>query len=348
MANQDPRRIVLFAIGATAAAVLLLWTLYLVREQLLLVYVSGLFATGLAPLVRMIERQRLLRIGKRHLPRLAAILVIYVTVLALAAAVVAAMLPPLIEQGQQLWTDLPSKIDQLQQQLITWGVLPKTVTLGEFIQRAPTAGGTNAVTTILLALWSVAGGLFGFVSILLLTFYMLVESQAMFDVFLRLFDRRQRERVKELSARVSLKVSAWLGGQMFLGLIIGITSAIGLALLGVPYFYVLAVICGIGEMIPMVGPLVAAVPAIAVALTVSPGLALAVAAFFMAQQALENNLLVPKVLGKQVGLSAVTVIIALAIGTELLGIVGALLAVPTAGILQVLIEEVMLREDVAG
>lgn len=327
---------------------LLLWTLYLVREQLLLVYVSGLFATGLAPLVRMIERQRLLRLGRRHLPRVAAILVIYATVLGLAVSLVAATLPSLIEQGQQLWTDLPLKADQLQHQLVAWGVLPKTVTLGEFIQRGPAAGGTDAVTTILLALWSVAGGLFGFVSILLLTFYMLVESQAMFEVFLHLFEPHQREHVKDLSARVSLKVSAWLGGQMFLGLIIGITSAVGLAVLGVPYFYVLAVISGIGEMIPMVGPLISAVPAIAVALTVSPSLALAVAVFFMAQQALENNFLVPKVLGKQVGLSAVTVIVALAIGTELLGVVGALLAVPTAGILQVLVEEAMLHEVVAA
>jgi len=327
---------------------LLLWTLYLVREQLLLVYVSGLFATGLAPLVRMIERQRLLPIGKHRLPRAVAILVIYGTVLALIAAVVAAVLPPLIEQGQQLWTDLPKTIDLLQHQLIAWGVLPKTVTLREFLQQAPASGGADAVTTILLALWGFAGGLFGLVSILLLTFYMLVESQGIFEVFVRLFAPGERERVRDLSARVSIKVSAWLGGQALLGLIIGITSAIGLAVLGVPYYYVLAVICGIGEMIPMVGPLISAVPAVAVALTVSPSLALAVAVFFMVQQGLENNFLVPKVLGKQVGLSAVSVIIALAIGTELLGIVGALLAVPTAGILQVLLEEMVSREGYPG
>ena len=113
-------------------------------------------------------------------------------------------------------------------------------------------------------------------------------------------------------------------------------------MLGVPYFFVLAVICGIGEMIPMVGPLLSAIPAVAVAFTVSPGLALAVAVFFFLQQALENNVLVPRVMGQQVGLSAVTVIIALSIGSELLGLVGALLAVPTAAIIQVLVEELLL------
>jgi predicted PurR-regulated permease PerM len=345
---QDARRIVLFAITATAGAVFLLWVLYLVRDQLLLVYVSGLFATGLAPLVRLIERQRFLPIGKRRLPRVAAILVIYGLVIGLIAAVFAAALPPLVEQGQQLWVDAPDKIEALQRQLITWGVLPKTVTLNDLLERAPAAGGADIVTRILLALWSFAGGLFGFVSILLLTLYLLVESQGIFDLFIRLFKPEDRARATVVAERVAMKVSAWLSGQLLLGLIIGVTTAIGLASLGVPYFFVLAVICGIGEMIPMVGPLLSALPAIAVALTVSPSLAIGVAVFFMAQQALENNVLVPKVLGKQVGLSAVSVIIALAIGSELLGLVGALLAVPTTAILQVLVEELVLREEHAG
>jgi predicted PurR-regulated permease PerM len=180
------------------------------------------------------------------------------------------------------------------------------------------------------------------VSILLLTFYLLVEWQGILDLFVRLFPSEHRERIAAVSGRVAVKISAWLGGQMLLGLIIGVTSAVGLALLGVPYFFVLATIAGIGEMIPMVGPLLSAIPAVAVALTVSPGLALAVAVFFMVQQAIENNVLVPKVMGQQVGLSAVAVIVALTIGTELLGIVGALLAVPTAAIVQVLVEELFL------
>jgi len=112
----------------------------------------------------------------------------------------------------------------------------------------------------------------------------------------------------------------------------------------VPYFVVLAVVAGIGEMIPMIGPLLSAIPAVAVAFTVSPGLGLAVAIFFFVQQLLENNVLVPKVMSQQVGLSAVTVIASLVIGSALLGFVGALLAVPTAAILQVLFEELVLAD----
>jgi predicted PurR-regulated permease PerM len=150
--------------------------------------------------------------------------------------------------------------------------------------------------------------------------------------------------VGEVSQLVAIKVSAWLGGQMLLGLIIGVTTAITYAIMGVPYFFVLAVIAGIGEMIPMVGPLLSAIPAVLVALTVSPALGLGVAVFCLVVQVIENNVLVPKVMGQQVGLSAVTVIIALAIGTELLGFVGALLAVPTAAVVQVLFEELYLAE----
>ncbi len=325
---------------------MLVWALYLVRNQLLLIYVSALFATGLAPLVRIIERQRLLRIGKRHLPRPAAILVIYATVIGLIAALGTAIFPPLVKQGRQLWTDLPSRLDLLQQKLVQWGLISPGTSYKELLQQAP-AGGGDAVTTVLVALWGIVGGLFGFVGILLLTFYLLVDSQDVFAVFVRLFPSAQRKRVSEVSERVAVKISAWLGGQMLLGLIIGVTSGIGLALMGVPYFFVLAVISGIGEMIPMVGPLLSAIPAVAVAFTVSPGLALGVAIFFLVQQLLENNVLVPKVMSQQVGLSAVTVIVSLVIGTELLGLVGALLAVPTAAIVQVLFEELVLREKKA-
>jgi len=132
---------------------------------------------------------------------------------------------------------------------------------------------------------------------------------------------------------------------LLLSLVIGLTSALGLWAMGVPYFYVLALISAVGEMIPMVGPILAAIPAILVAATVSPGLAIGVAVFFIAQQQLENTILVPKLMGRQVGLSAVSVIVALGIGSQLLGVVGAILSVPTAAILQVLFEELVARDD---
>ena len=341
--RSDPRSLIRYAFVCLAVTLISLWALYLIRSPLLVVYVSALFATGLAPLVRMIERQHVLPIGNKRLPRTAAILVIYASVIGTIVGIGAAVIPPLVRQSQELYTNLPKYLDMLQLRLVSWGLIAPDASYKELLAKAP-AGSGDVVTAVLAALWGFVGGIFGLVSILLLTFYLLVESRSVFSVFIQLFPRDERGRVAQVSELVAIKVSAWLGGQMLLGLIIGVTTAIAYAIMGVPYFFVLAVIAGIGEMIPMVGPLLSAIPAVAVALTVSPGLGLAVAVFCLVVQMIENNVLVPKVMGQQVGLNAVTVIIALTIGTELLGFVGALLAVPTAAVIQVLFEELYLAE----
>lgn len=341
--SSDPRNLIRYAALCVAILIVLLWTLYLVRGPLLLIYVSALFATGLAPLVRIIERQRVVALSRRRVPRAAAILVIYATVLGSLAGLAAAVIPPMVQQSQQFWKELPTYMDSAQQKLASWGLISPDASFKDLLQQAP-AGSGDAVTVVLATLFGFVGGIFGIISILLLTFYLLVDSQRVFAVFVRLFPRRDRHRVSEISELVAVKISAWLGGQMLLGLIIGTMTAIGYFFMGVPYFFVLAVIAGIGEMIPMVGPLLSAVPAVAVALTVSPGLALGVAGYCWGLQLLENNVLVPKVMGETVGLSAVTVIASLLIGSELLGFVGALLAVPTAAIIQVLFEELYLAD----
>jgi predicted PurR-regulated permease PerM len=341
--SSDPRSLIRYGCIAVAITVILMWALYLVRGPLLIIYVSALFATGLAPLVRVIERQRIVALSRKRLPRAAAILVIYGTVIGSLVGLGAAVIPPMVQQSQEFWKRLPDYMDQAQQRLASWGLIAPDASFKELLQQAP-AGGGDAVNVVMGALWGFVGGIFGIITILLLTFYMLVDSQRVFELFVRFFPKRDRNKVSDISELAAVKISAWLGGQMLLGLIIGTISAIGFAVMGVPYFFVLAVIAAIGEMIPMVGPLLSAIPAVLVALTVSPGLALGVAGFCWGVQLIENNVLVPKVMGETVGLSAVTVIASLIIGSELLGFVGALLAVPTAAIIQVLIEELYLAE----
>ena len=341
--SSDPRSLIRYACAAVAVTAILLWTVYLIRGPLLLIYVSALFATGLAPLVRIIERQRIVALSKRRLPRAAAILVIYASVIGLIAGIGAAVVPPMVRQSQEFWKHLPDYMDQAQLKLASWGLIQPEGSFKDLLEKAP-AGSGDAVSVIIGALWGFVGGIFGLISILLLTFYLLVEAQDVFNVFVRLFPRRDRHRISNICELVAVKISAWLGGQMLLGAIIGSMTAVGFFFMGVPYFFVLALVAGIGEMIPMVGPLLSAIPAVLVALTVSPGLALGVAGYCWALQLIENNVLVPKVMGETVGLSAVTVIISLAIGSELLGLVGALLAVPTAAIIQVLFEELYLAE----
>ena len=341
--SSEPRSLIRYGLIGIAILVIALWTLYLVRGPILLLYVCALFAAGLTPLVRWIERQRFLAIGKRRVPRPLAILVIYAAVIGTITAIGFAVIPQMVQQSQQFVKQLPELVDRGQDQLTKWGMIAPGTSFKELLQQSPIGGG-DAVSMVLGTLWGFVGGVFGMITILLLTFYMLVESRNIFDFFVRLFPRGRRGKVAEVSELVTLKVSAWLGGQIFLGFVIGATTALGLGLMGVPYFFVLALIAGIGEMIPMVGPLISAVPAILVAFTVSPGLALGVMVFFFAQQQLENAVLVPKLMGETIGLSPVTVISSLIIGGELLGLSGALLALPTAAIIQVLFEELYLAE----
>jgi predicted PurR-regulated permease PerM len=320
------------------------WALYLAREILLVLYISVLLAIGLGPLVHRIERA--VPAGTRRLPRWFAILVIYFTVVGILIVIGLLVVPPLIEQSRALWQRLPAMLDDAQDVLIRYGLLNHRITLEEAMRSAPAPGdAVGAVGTVATALTAAAGGVVALVTVLILTFYLLVESDSLFAGFARLFPRSERQRVQEVSTKISTKVSAWLNGQLILGGTIGLTAAIGLYFLGVPYFYVLALLAAMGEMIPVVGPVFAAVPAVAVAFTVSPRTAILTALFMIAQQQFENHLLVPKVMARQVGVSAVVVIVALLVGGSLLGILGAILAVPTAAIVQVVVQELLDERD---
>jgi predicted PurR-regulated permease PerM len=341
--HDSPRALIRYALVGLALTIILTWALFLVRGSLLLIYISALVAIGLSPLVAAIERRRVA--GRSRVPRWLAILTIYLVVLGALVGVGGLVFPPLIDQARELWAALPQMLSDGQRWLMERGLLSREISFREAVEQgAPAVGGSDAVGAVMGAVSGLVGGIFGFITILILAFYFLVDSDNLVRTFVRLFPRDERPRVEEACVRISTKVSAWLGGQLLLAGIIGGTAAVALFLMGVPYFYVLALIAGFGEMIPVVGPILAALPAVAVAFTVSPTLALGVAAFFLLQQQVENHVLVPKIMERQVGVSAVAVIIALLLGGSLLGIVGAILAVPTAAILQVVFEELAAQD----
>src|SRR6188472_999832 len=142
--SSDPRSLIRYACVALAVTITLLWALYLVRAPLLVIYVSALFSTGLAPLVAFIERQRIMTLSKRRLPRPLAILVIYATVIGLIVGIGAAVLPPMVAQSQQFWKELPIYMDQAQQRLSSWGLISPDASFKELQQHAP-AGSGDAV-----------------------------------------------------------------------------------------------------------------------------------------------------------------------------------------------------------
>jgi predicted PurR-regulated permease PerM len=345
MAAPDPFTHRMLQTVATVTGVgLLISLLWATRDAVILIYISALIAMGLSPLVKLIERPP--RGGaRRRVPRWLAILAIYLVVVSVFIFLGLLVIPPLISQASALWAKLPSEFNRLQDFLISHRLLTHEVTLEQAVQNAPSGSGGNAVGTVLVAISSVIGGLFGLITILILTFYLLLEAGAMFDYLVRFVPLGRRGDVTVAARQSVAKISAWLRAQFVLAGVMGTFAAVGLGLMNVPYFYVIALIAAVGETIPVVGPIIGGLAAVAVAITVSPKLALMVGIYFLVLHQLEANILVPKIMERSVGVSPVAVMIALLIGGSLMGIVGAILAVPTSALISVIVEELAAEQD---
>jgi predicted PurR-regulated permease PerM len=339
VSDREFTRRMLRTVGTITGVVILLALLWAAREALMLVYVSALIAMGLSPLVRLIERPKR-QGGKRRVPRWLAILSIYAVIVAAVVFLGLLVIPPLVAQGASLWGKMPAEFNRLQTFLVSHKLMVHTVTLEEAVQNAPSGSGGNAVGTVLVAISSLIGGIFGLITILILTFYLLLEAGSMFEYLMRFVPLGRRGDVATAARQGVAKVSAWLRAQFILAGVMGTFAAIGLGLMGVPYFYVIALIAAVGETIPIVGPVIGGITAVAVAITVSPKLALMVGIYFLVLHQLEANVLVPKIMERSVGVSPVAVMVALLVGGSLMGLAGAILAIPTAALLSVIIEEI--------
>ena len=337
------RTVLTVALVAIAAA-----TLWAARDAVMLIYISALIAMGFSPLVRIVERPD--GANGHRLPRTAAILLVYLAIVAVVVAIGLTVVPPLIEQAGALWTRLPRTFNDFQSFLIRHHLTTHRVTLQEAVQNAPTGTGDNAmnaVNAVAGAVWRLIGGLFGVITILILSFYLLVEADRLVLYIARFVPESRRATLLTAFSAAVAKVSAWLRAQLILAGVMGGCAALGLGLMGVPYFFVVALVAAIGETIPIVGPIIGGITATGIALTVSPKLALAVGGYFLVLHQIEANLLVPKIMERRVGVSPVTVIVALLIGHAVWGIIGAILAIPTAAILSVFVEEFVALDLVA-
>ena len=344
MTDKEFTRRLLQTVFTVAAVAILIAVLWEAREALMLIYVSALIAMGFAPLVQIIERPR--SGARARIPRWLAILVIYMAIVVVLLLVALAVVPPLVAQAAALWARMPDEFDRFQRFLIRYKLMQGPITLAEWVQNAPSGSGSNAVGTVLVALSTLVGGIFGFITILILSFYLLVEAKSMFEYVSRFIPPGRRGDVAKAAREAVVKVSAWLRAQFVLAGVMGTFAAVGLFLMGVPYFYVIALVAAIGETIPIVGPVVGGVTAVVVALSVSPKLALMVGAYFFVLHQLEANILVPKIMERRVGVSPVAVLVALLIGGALWGLVGAILAIPTAAILSIIVDQIAADREV--
>jgi predicted PurR-regulated permease PerM len=337
MTEEQVRRLIVFGVAAALIGWGLALSIYTVRWALTLVYLSFILALGISPAIAWLEKQPWFG-SKRKTPRWAAVLVFYLAATVLFVALYLAVVPPFMAQAAELWEKAPAFSAKVQQWLVDHQLQRKVFPLRELL--APANSDPNAaVTTMVVAVNRVAEALLNAFTVVLLSVYFLLDGESLFRMYVRALPKESRGHWWKLSSDVASKVGAWLGGQMGLCVFIGATAGLAFWLIGVPYFYVLALICGIGELIPIVGPIVAAVPCVLVALTVSPNMAMMTAGFLFVQQQIENNLIIPKLMKSQTGVSPLVVMVAILVGAELLGVIGALLAVPTAAVIQILIRD---------
>lgn len=301
------------------AFILALWLLFLIRDLLIIIFVGLILMSALAPLINLM--------GRFKIPKPLGIGITYIIIIGVLGGGIALILPPLIEQSSKLVVILPS----LTAQFLNITNIDRSVFQSQLTDLS------RNVFSITLAVFD---NLLTIIFLLVLTFYLLLERDNLENRISALFIGRE-ERVRKLIVQIENKLGAWLRGQLLLSVIIGLTSYIGLLILNIPYALPLALLSGVMEVIPVIGPIISALPAIAVALTVSPVLGLGVGAMYFVIQQLENNLIVPQVMKRAVGLNPLVVILAIAIGSRLLGFAGALLAVPIAVVLQILVAELV-------
>lgn len=304
------------------------WLLIQISSIILGLFVSVLLMTALNPLV-----DRLNRFG---LPRALGILLVYLVLIAAIVAGLSAVIPPLIDQTARLAERLPTILDQTVDWLKTLGVTNiDEETLSSQVSQLGTIP-----ANILLFLVAFLSNILNVFTILVITFYLLLERANLEKYLLVVFGEGQEPEAKRFIDQLESRLGGWVRGELILMTIIGVVTYIGLSALGIPYALPLAILAGILEILPNIGPLLSSVPAIIVALTMSPVMAVATAALYFIIQQLENILIAPKVMQKAAGVNPLVTIVSLAVGFKLAGVVGAILAVPVVIVLHVVATEI--------
>jgi len=326
----------------TLGAVLVLLAfavLYLIRPVLIVLLVSILFAQAISPLVL-----RMRRFGARRAP---AVLAIYLLIVLAVAGFAWLLWQAITSQIGTLISGLP----EMQQKLNEIADRIPLASLRDSAQAIlsaaaqPSLPAGQAVPGVLNTVKAVFESVFGVFSIFVVTFYWISERLAIRRTMLRLLPARHRERGLTIWDDVEDKLGAWVRGELLIMLCIGAAFAVGLGAMGVRFWLLLAVFAALAEIIPIAGPYIGSIPAIIVALTQSFQLALMVAAYALVVQLLENNVIVPRIMGRTTGISPLTVILGILIGATLMGIPGALLAVPVAAAIQVLLSDLEVLSD---
>lgn len=309
--------------------------LYLLSDVLVILLFAIIIASAVSPFVNWFER--------RGFPRLVAVLLLYVMIFALVIVLSSLILPSVSSDLSELTTSLPKITQDLAGSLDSvqegspryFDFVSEIQNILEILSGYLHQFSQSALNLVIGAF----GGIFSFIAIVVISFYLSVMNRGVEMFLAAVVPDRYEEYVVHLWQRVEVKVGLWLQGQLLLALVVGLLVYVSMALLEVKFALVLAILAMALEIVPVAGPVLAAIPAVIVAFVQDPGLALWVVLLYVVIQQFENHVLVPLVLGKTTGLNPVVVILAILIGGQLAGIVGALLGVPMATIIVEILDD---------
>jgi predicted PurR-regulated permease PerM len=328
---------VLFTIGI----LLLLAFVYLARDVLLLIYVSALFAVVLGPAIDAVRR---IRLGSWQPGRGVAVLCVLVLALGLVALFFTFFVPPVFRDLRAFTGALPGRISDLQQRL--QNLLGDSPFLDNLDVATLESHASAALGGALGFFRGFFGGVFAFFSALILTAYFAMDGGTAFHWMLSMVAEPQRPRLEASLLRAERRLRRWLAGQVALMLIFGTSATIVFGLLGLKYFYALGVLAGALNIVPVLGPIISLVLTALVAAFGSPAKLVGVLIFYLVYQQVENAFLTPRIMRYSVRLPPLAVVVALTMGGSIAGILGALIAVPTAALVGVLADEYLVKRTV--
>jgi predicted PurR-regulated permease PerM len=322
---------------------LLIFFLYLIREILAILFVALILYSAVNPWVDWM--------AERKIPRAFGILIIYIFLFSFIGTVIVLLIPPIIEQITAIKDNFPAIVDKLvsgfsvfKEYSVEFGILDEVKNnLSAFSANLQTAA-----SGIFSTVTNIFGGVVTFFLTLVIAFYMVVEENAMKKIIWSIVPTQHQVYVMQLINRMQQKVGLWLRGQIILSFIIFALTYIALSIVHLvtgqmEYALVLALLAGLTEFVPYLGPILAAIPAVFLALTQSPILALIIIAIYYVIQWMENNIIVPKLMQKVTGLNPIVSIAVLLIGFKIGGIIGAVMAIPVATALSVFVNDIFER-----
>lgn len=333
------------SIGLVLAAAAVVWVLTTFSSILLVLFLAILLAVAITPLI-----SRMRRYG---VPRAVAIVIAYLGLIAVMSVAIGLLVPVLIQETSHLTTNFPQLMTSALELPTRW-VTPYFPQAGQYLeadQLAQTFGDQLGVLvggagTLVLTLGATITSIIitGFL-VLVVGFFLTSDAAFAPHFIARFFPPGYRSTAAGLAREIGARLGHWVRAQLLVGLFYGVTFGLGLAVMGVPYAFSLGVAGAILELIPYVGGAIVTVLAMIVALSISPWLVLGVIVWEIIVANIESHVVYPKLVGDIVGLHPLVIIIALFIGAEARGIMGALLAIPVAVVLQVLFEHFYRFDD---